>query len=180
MDAAGFSWICPLLRRLSNRSTREWMPNPENPIPTPVTQDVFSEKYENVELAKILDQALCLSEEKCRYHGVDLILPETSVTSASSPKIRCRELQLIQALMNVLLSSCEAVKELPEKWIRIELDDVGESCEIRITHSGKEFPAANPGLKIAWGIVEAHQGTISVDISETQTCLRIQLPGQQK
>jgi len=76
----------------------------------------------------------------------------------------------------------DAVQPLPEKWVELQVKNVGKDVEISVTDSGKGIPkkirdkmgqpffttkvvgqGTGLGLSISRGIVEAHGGSLHLD-----------------
>jgi len=92
-------------------------------------------------------------------------------------------------------NSSSAAENMPVKWIRLEVKDLDQVIEFRITDSGfgisaevekkifdpffttKDFgQGAGLGLSISKGIIDQHGGKIGLDRSSTNTCFYIQIP----
>jgi two-component system, cell cycle sensor histidine kinase and response regulator CckA len=125
--------------------------------------------------------------------------PETRLEVVSLgvlPRVEGDAAQLQQALLNMLLNACEAVRETGG-LVRIEADvlpDAG-SVRIRVTDTGTGIdPAVQPrifdpffttkfigrglGLSAALGIVRAHHGSIDVDSTPgVGTRMTVIIPG---
>lgn len=133
--------------------------------------------------------------ESCNYKlkvsGIDLKI------EVSSPylSLECRMTEVSQMLINFILNACDAVENLDEKWIRIEVREAGESIEFAITDSGPGIShevaaqiftpffttkavgkGTGLGLSISKSIAENHQGTIDLDMDSPHTRFVILLP----
>jgi C4-dicarboxylate-specific signal transduction histidine kinase len=117
------------------------------------------------------------------------------MNSGEDFNIKCRPGELAQVLLNLLNNSYDAVQDLPEKWVRVNLDSFGSTIDIRVTDSGPGIPAeissklmqsffttkeigkgTGLGLSISKGIVEAHNGNIRIDNNCKNTCFVVTLP----
>jgi PAS domain S-box-containing protein len=112
--------------------------------------------------------------------------------------IECRRSQMAQVLLNLLANALDAVRDLPEPWVRIEVHETGDDVEISVTDSGAGLPenirkrifdeffttktveeGMGLGLSISRAIVEAHKGNLSVDTACPNTRFIVRLPRRQ-
>ncbi len=115
-----------------------------------------------------------------------------------SLEIECRSAQLSQALLNLLNNAHDAVENLPEKWVRIDVTDEGETVAIAVTDSGgglapevRErmlvpfFTTKDPGKGVGLGLsltkrfLEAHHGELQFDESSPHTRFVMRVPKEQ-
>ncbi|MGE3260725.1 MAG: sensor histidine kinase [Bacteriovoracia bacterium] len=87
------------------------------------------------------------------------------------------------------------IHELPERWVRVELNRDGGAIRIRVTDSGtgvsslvnekmfQPFFTTKPvgrgtglGLSISRGIAEAHGGSLSYELDQGHTSFVLRLP----
>ena len=135
-------------------------------------------------IAQIIDETMVLCQEKFRNRGVDLRCDEipTSLT------LSCRAVQISQIVLNLLTNALDAVEELPEKWVSISYTDDAQSLKLIVTDSGNGIPehirdkilqpffttkevgkGTGLGLSISKGIMESHQGDLSIDTKCSNT-----------
>lgn len=112
--------------------------------------------------------------------------------------IECRVTQIAQVLLNLLANALDAVRDLPEPWVRIGVQEIEDQIEIRVTDSGNGLPETireaifeqffttknagqglGLGLSISRGIIEAHKGVLTVDASCPNTSFIVRLPRRQ-
>jgi len=156
--------------------------------------DGKSEPTQRLALKGILDDALDMCRERFKIHGITLIVPEIS----RGVVLECRGVQISQVLINLLNNAHDAVCEVPEKWIKVELDSNPDHVEISVTDSGEKispeirarlmepFFTTKPvgkgsglGLSISRSIIESHQGQLELDSESQQTRFVIRLPWRQ-
>ncbi len=142
----------------------------------------------------IIDDTLSLCTEKFKVHGIEIVFGECS----SKLFIDCRATQICQVLLNLLNNAHDAVKNCPEKWVKIEVVEDVDTVEISVTDSGtgmtselrdkvmmpffttKEIgKGMGLGLSISKGIIESHHGKIEIDSKCINTRFFIVLPKAQ-
>jgi len=154
-------------------------------------RDTKSDPFNRVQVSAILEDTLYLCIERFRYNGIVL-------KTGEYPKnlyIDCRPTEISQVILNLLNNACDAVLDLPEKWISIDVVKKGEMLEIRIADSGHGIPrevqekimqpffttkpvgkGTGLGLSISKGIIESHKGSLTIDNRSKNTCFVITLP----
>ncbi|QDK37726.1 sensor histidine kinase [Bdellovibrio sp. NC01] len=153
-------------------------------------RDGAKDPIEVVPVDTLIETTLSLCLEKFKLNDIELRRPQ-----ASHLTVHCRPVQISQVLLNLLNNAFEAIRELPQKWIAIEVRDLGSSVEIRITDSGHGIPedihheifrpfyttkeigkGTGLGLSISRGLIEAHHGKLFIDSTNPNTSFVIQLP----
>ena len=153
---------------------------------------------QEIVLSQLFEDTLEFCRERFRHHNVDLI-----ESAPSQLRIMGRSSQLSQIILNLLNNAFDAVVNLPEKWIRIELSEqvVNENnlskamvC-IRIVDAGSGIPpevvrrimepfyttkevgkGTGLGLSIARGLAESHGGQLLYSPTSTNTAFALVLP----
>lgn len=154
-------------------------------------RDGISDPFQPADIQSIIDDTLDLCGERFRSSGVDLQvkMPESKLF------LSCRATQISQVLLNLLSNSFDAIEELSQKWIKIEVLDLNDEIELSVTDSGHGIaPAirsklAQPffttkdvgkgtglGLSISRGIVMDHGGRLFLDEQSENTRFVIVLP----
>jgi PAS domain S-box-containing protein len=143
----------------------------------------------------IVQQVVDYCSYKIRKVGVQVSIEVTNPYI----NLECRITEISQMLVNFVLNACDAVQELPERWIKIRVLEQGQSIAFEITDSGHGIPdhiaerIFNPffttkpigrgtglGLSIAKSIIDNHQGTIALDHACSNTRFIITLPKRHK
>lgn len=140
---------------------------------------------------QLVENTLALCMEKIKHSNIDIRVAPIS----EQIRIACRAVQISQVLLNLVNNACDAISALPEKWIKIEVKETEGWGEITITDSGPGIPEAvrlkifDPffttkalgkgtglGLSISKGIVDSHNGTLTIDEKCSNTRFILRLP----
>ena len=157
-------------------------------------RDGSSDPYESVNLARVINDVL----EYCAYRmKKDGVICEFYSDDDIS-EVECRETEIAQVLVNLIMNSCDAVQNLSKKWIRIELKKAANGVGLSVIDSGlgisddirsqilKPFYSTKPkgkgnglGLSISNSIVLRHGGILDIRQEAKNTCFDIWLPNKQ-
>ncbi|MFZ3228857.1 MAG: PAS domain-containing protein [Pseudobdellovibrio sp.] len=148
--------------------------------------------YANHSLSNIVLESIILTESKTKLHQVSIT---TELTDESN--IFCDEIEIEQVLINLISNAIDAIKELDEKWIKIEILKEPDVVILRLTDSGSGISDAvknkifDPffttknvgegtglGLSIAKGILDNHKAIIAILENNINTCFEIRFPTQ--
>jgi C4-dicarboxylate-specific signal transduction histidine kinase len=151
-----------------------------------------SAEHEPVLIKEVVLSALSLVQEQLRLREihVELDLSQTEATVLAS------RIQLEQVLLNLISNARDAVEAMATKQIRISSKLQGGQVEIRVSDTGAGIPVdiqphifdpffttkpvgegTGLGLSISYGIIEDHEGRVSVESTEGGgTTFLIELP----
>jgi len=158
------------------------------------SRDGTKDAFKSVELSALFDDVLGLCQERFKNAQVKLeIKPFPKIV------LDARAIQLVQVFLNLLNNSFDAISSTLDKWIRIDVSQVGERIQIAFIDSGIGVPpeitdklmqpffttkevgkGTGLGLSISKGIIEDHGGQLSLDKNSPNTKFIIELPRQQK
>lgn len=143
--------------------------------------------YELASIATIVTEALAFTDSKAKQHSVSTI-----VELKSDSTILCNEVEMEQALVNLINNAIDAAKSFPEKWVKVSVIEEGEYAVIRVIDSGNGIPdqvrdkifqpffttkqvgeGTGLGLSITKGILDEHKATISIPSDLPNTCFEI-------
>lgn len=141
-------------------------------------------------VAQIVEDTFSLCQERFRKHNVqiDFVFKE-------DVEIFCRPSEISQVLLNLLNNSFDAVQELQQQWVRVELCFDAQKVLLVVIDSGsgiakevqdkmmqpffttKEIgKGTGLGLSISKGIIESHHGKIEIDNTQKNTTFVLQFP----
>ncbi|HIJ75040.1 MAG TPA: GAF domain-containing protein, partial [Candidatus Hydrogenedentes bacterium] len=159
-----------------------------------LSRDGASEEFRAASLRNVLEDTLEVC--RARFEARDIALDVCEIPPELA--LECRSVQLSQALLNLLNNAHDAVENLEQKWVRVAFDDSDDSVELSVTDSGQGLPAkladrifepffttkpvpkgTGLGLSIAKGIIEAHQGELTLDADSANTRFVVRLPKRQ-
>ncbi len=158
-----------------------------------LARDAWEDPFVDVSVEEIVGDALEIAEDRLRRLGVDVRVEGLD----EKLRIPCREAQISQVLLNLIANAADAVQELPERWIRIEVSRRRDTVAIAVTDSGDGIPdeirarvmqpffTTKPagqgtgfGLSISRAFVEAHGGTLSLESGSAHTRFVVTLPAK--
>lgn len=135
-----------------------------------------------VNLQEIIGESICLLEPKFRHAFV-----EVETDFAPVPQVMVDRIQIQQVLVNLIHNGLDAMKSIDEsnRRLKVRLQKIDEIVQISVTDNGlgidrvqvdeifEPFNSSKPngmgmGLPISRSIVEAHNGRLRFD--ESQTC----------
>lgn len=148
-------------------------------------------------LAKIdgmVTEVLDLARERFKNHEVNLEV-HFDLSASDDILVSCRPQQIGQVLLNLINNAHDAVMDLKERWVRIDVARAGKMIRISVTDSGTgiSYEVAskimNPffttkevgkgtglGLSISKGIAEDHGGTLIYDSKSKNTRFVFEIP----
>jgi signal transduction histidine kinase len=149
-----------------------------------------NDPFELISLTQVIEDVLRLTIEKFRANSISITtdIPEDFFVSG-------RAAQIGQVLMNLLSNSFDVLVDASERWVKIEVNRIGQDVRVRITDSGPGVPenirekimhpffttkdigkGTGLGLSISRGIIEDHGGRFYLDPDLTNTSFVFELP----
>lgn len=142
-------------------------------------------------VSEIVDDTLEFCREKFRHKNIEVRVPKFSEDLA----LMCRPQQIEQVLLNLLNNSYDHILDLSERWVKVEVVDLGDQIEFSVTDSGQGLEGSAKdrifepffttkeigkgvglGLSISQGLIEEHGGIIRVDPYSRNTRFVFQIP----
>jgi len=151
-----------------------------------------TDPFQRASVGEIVEQALELCKERFRVHSVRL---ETPIVDPAL-NISCREVQIVQVLLNLLQNAFDAVVECEgDRWIRLDVACSQHSAVFDVIDSGPGVPpelrarimepffttkpvgkGTGLGLSLSKAIVDEHGGELTLCEKNTHTCFSLLLP----
>ena len=151
-----------------------------------------TDPFQRASVGEIVEQALELCKERFRVHSVRLYTP----TVDPALHISCREVQIVQVLLNLLQNAFDAVVECEgDRWIRLEVTSTEHSAVFDVMDSGPGVPpelkarimepffttkpvgkGTGLGLSLSKAIVDEHGGELNLCEKDNHTCFSLLLP----
>jgi PAS domain S-box-containing protein len=157
-----------------------------------ISREGAGDPFRPTSLAKIVTETLQICRAKFKAHGVEVILTR-AIPELSVP---CREVQIAQALLNLLENAFDAVLEQEgERWVRLEVEQGADSVTLSVIDSGpgilpelrsrimEPFFTTKPvgkgtglGLSLSKTIAEDHGGSLEYGNDRGHTGFSLVLP----
>ncbi len=154
------------------------------------SQDSSQDPYAIMPISKVVSDACTMVQEKFRSLGVSL-----SIDLPEHQHIRCRSVEISQVLLNLLSNSIDAVKDLPQKWVKINSEIQDSRILLYVTDSGMGIPkqiadklmtpffttkevgkGTGLGLSTSAGILMAHGGRLYLNQDHKHTQFVLEFP----
>lgn len=143
---------------------------------------------------EVLDPLMALNHYRLFFHGIELSIDNPFPNTI----VRCSLSDLAQVVLHLLKNSVDAIKDQPERWMRIELHKKDNFIQVHFIDSGGGIPkdvasrifepffstkhqnvGTGVGLASARDMMQKQGGNLSYDIEHPNTCFIIDLPIRQ-
>lgn len=154
-------------------------------------RDASQDKDQIFSVRDLVSSTLELCNERFKNHAINVIIKEDHLDTLIDGQI----IQLSQTVLNLLNNSFDAIYELSERWIQVEVTVTKGHLNLSITDSGagisKEVvekiflpffttkdvgKGTGLGLSISANIIQDHGGSLIYDDKSKNTCFIIRLP----
>jgi PAS domain S-box-containing protein len=144
-------------------------------------------------LKEILDDVMGSCLEKFKLYGIDVDIDGGE--DVLGKQFACNRVQISQVFLNLFGNTFDAISELSERWLKVEVKVKQKNLVIFLTDSGKGIPKDirekifNPffsskdvgkgtgiGLSISKEIISKHDGDLNLNIDNLNTQFVIKLP----
>ncbi len=157
-------------------------------------RDARHDEPSRAQLKDLIADTLPFCKDQLHEHRIHL-----SIESYSQDfSLQCRPVEISQIILNLINNAVDAVKVLPERWIKLAVTDTGANLQIVVTDSGLQISpelqeqifqpffttkkvnhGTGLGLSICRAIAERHGGSIVIDPKSRQTSFILTLPKAQ-
>jgi signal transduction histidine kinase len=155
------------------------------------SRDASGDPFVTAHVDRIVTDTLELCSKRLTENRIELTVPHVSPTLV----VQCRPVQISQVLMNLLGNAYDAMSQVEERWIRLEVRSDDTWLEIAVSNNGPAIPkelqsrifepffttkevdrGTGLGLSLSRGIIEAHRGTLELDTRSQNTRFTIRIP----
>jgi len=154
-----------------------------------------NEQIREVKVEDLVQDTLLLCEGRFKRSSIDFQFVNQL---GGDLNLQCRPNEISQVLINLLNNAHDALKDAPEKWVRLFVEKRGGKIAFRVVDSGPGVSPINRnklflphfttksldsgtgfGLSICKKLVSQHQGEIFLDASQRETTFVMELPMEQ-
>lgn len=156
-----------------------------------LSRDGTQDPFQQVSLTHLFQDVLEVTAESFKKHGIEVKYGSFD----EKVQVYCQETQISQVFVNLINNAKDAISDLPEKWIKLDIQDLGESVDISVTDSGSGIPkeireklmtpffttkpagkGSGLGLSVSRSILESHHGSLRIDETSPNTRFIVTLP----
>jgi C4-dicarboxylate-specific signal transduction histidine kinase len=149
------------------------------------------EDIKNYNTTEVLDPLMALNHYRLFFHGIELHIDNQHPNTI----VRCSLADLAQVVLHLLKNSVDAIKDQPERWMRIELHQRENFIQVYFIDSGKGIPKdiadrifepyfstkhqnliTGVGLAAARDIMHKQGGDLYYKDNHANTCFVLELP----
>ena len=160
-----------------------------------ITRDGELDDFEIFNIDQVIKDTLTFCDKKLENAGITLIIDNID----KNVEVECKSVQISQALLNLITNASDAISELPEKWIRLNLENKIDEVIINVIDSGngiskeivdkildpffttKELgKGTGLGLSLSKSMIDKHNGELGLIQNSSNTHFFIKLPKRQK
>jgi C4-dicarboxylate-specific signal transduction histidine kinase len=156
-------------------------------------KDQNQSEFKIVNFRELMQDVLNITEIKKKQIGVDVA---TNIDNIPDLEITGNYIQISQVLINIIINAFQAIANLEERWVKIELfETLRHEVKIEIANSGPLIPeetylkmftpffttkppgeGSGLGLSLCKNIIESHKGQIYIDRTRAHTTFIIVIP----
>lgn len=149
------------------------------------SRDGSKDPFLAVQIKKIIDDVQVFCSERFRQHDIAFTIEKID----PDMKADCREVEIVQVLLNLLNNAFDAIQALPDKWIKLSIQETNDEIVFSVTNSGDKIPSevqkklfqpffttkeigkgTGLGLSISKKIAENHGGSLEYLDNNSHSC----------
>lgn len=153
-----------------------------------------SEERATYSIAEIIKESLIMTEAKSNRHSISV-----NISVQNESLINCNNVEIEQVIINLINNGIDAVKDIEERWVKVNVFDQQSEVVIQVIDSGKgisfevedklfqPFFTTKPvgegtglGLSICKGILDRHEAKFFLNRSVANTCFEIRFVKSQE
>ncbi|MGY3803255.1 PAS domain S-box protein [Pigmentibacter ruber] len=156
------------------------------------SRSTVNDLQELIYISEVINEVIIIMNAKMKDNSIDL-----RINVVSEGKIKGDFVELEQVLINLLSNSADAIRNMSERWITINLfnDDDENEVVLQIIDSGlgisdeikekifnpffttkEKGEGTGLGLSISKSIIERHKGCLLINTKFKNTCFEIRIP----
>ncbi|VAW94749.1 hypothetical protein MNBD_GAMMA23-1170 [hydrothermal vent metagenome] len=158
-----------------------------------VSRDSTSDDFSETRICDLISDAVNMTEERFKVNNIQFDVNFHNISENMT--IQCQRLQISQVIINLVNNSNDAISELDDKWIKINIDKIDGKVRFTITDSGSGIPdniaakifepmfttkdigkGTGLSLSISCEIILKHNGRLYINKESPNTCFIIELP----
>lgn len=158
-----------------------------------LARDAEDDVYEDVNIYDIVERVLDLCQISIAQKGVEITTDFNDLPEHFN--IRCKEVEITQVIINLINNSTDAIKNLPDPWIKIDVREREGNICFSIIDCGSGIPeeiqsrifepffttkdigeGTGLGLSISAKSAKNHNGSLVIDNSCENTTIRLEFP----
>lgn len=158
-----------------------------------VSRNSTDDDFVDTRISDLIIDTANMTEERFKVNNVNFEVDYHDVSK--NMHIQCQRLQISQVLINLVNNAYDAIREMDDKWIKIDIRKVSEKIQISVTDCGTGIPddiaekifepmfttkdigsGTGLGLSISGEIVSKHNGLFYIDKQSKNTRFVLELP----
>ena len=158
-----------------------------------VSRDSTTDPFKSITLSSIMEDCVNMTEERFKVNNVGFKIDYHGVSK--NILVQCQGLQISQVIINLINNAYDAIENLNEKWVALDINQVSEKLQVSITDSGQRMSddvidkifeplytskdigkGTGLGLSISRDIIKNHNGLLYVDKKSKNTRFVIEIP----
>jgi len=162
-----------------------------------VSRNSTGDEFKESPISDLIEDVINMTDERFKINDVQFDVNYHDISK--NTLIQCQYLQIGQVLINLVNNAYDAIYNMGNKWIKVDIRKIVDVIQISITDSGPGIPQAiaerifepmyttkdigkgtGLGLSISNDIVLKHNGKFYINKESPNTCFVVELPVRHK